>query len=399
MHERTVLWGAPGWRRTVAVPAMAAVLTAAALVAGVSSPAAAGGGDLLDPARDRYEPGQIVTMIGYGTPPLDGAVPWRETTFHGYLRPIADIDDPRTGLQVGQVVVQEVAPYGSRSLRVSIEFRLPADLAPDTYVLDICDDPCTGTLAYFMPSQLYVGVDPEQPLVRHWPYDDPAVRWLEDDALVSGHFYQPITAADIRAGRIPPEPPPFVPEPTPAPPPPAADTGATTDAGPAAEQAPARPRPDGDAGPEQADRPAGAEAGTETVATSADTGDDSGPWPTVAAVVALAVLLGAALVRSHARRTGSTAGTTGRGMDGRGATRRGGGRPLALDLDDRAGPEDPAPAPAAAEGGERTPSPRGADGRTTAPIPGTADDAAGRDEPVPLSDRAGAARSRARVRL
>jgi hypothetical protein len=68
-------------RALVAAPlALALVLATMA----PSHPAGAGGADWLYPARDRYEPGQTVTMIGYGG---IGRADWRETgPFYAYLR-------------------------------------------------------------------------------------------------------------------------------------------------------------------------------------------------------------------------------------------------------------------------------------------------------------------------
>jgi hypothetical protein len=194
----------------------AAALTLTGFLAGGPRPraAAAGGGDWLDPARDRYEPGQTVTMIGYGYSYGDPQASWRTTAYYGWLRPaepgqVGAAPGERggvPGLRVARVLVQEVAPIWRGDLRVSIEFPLPDDLAPGQYFLDICDVTCARTLGFFLPSSLFVGVEPAYTIVREWPLTDPAIRWLEPDALLSGPDGRPVTAADVRAGRVPPAP-------------------------------------------------------------------------------------------------------------------------------------------------------------------------------------------------
>jgi hypothetical protein len=235
--RRTRVRRGPGAGRR-APRAMAAALTGLALT-GLASiatphPAGAGGGDWLYPARDRYEPGQTVTMIGYGYAYADVDATWRQAPFYGHLLSESDLGTeeapagPATGAEepgrsvsapgrrVGRVTVEEVAPDpDGRALRVSIAFSLPGDLAPGAYWLDICNDPCTERLGWFRESELYVGIDPPDPVVRAWPLTDLAIRWLDDDALLFGPFGQPVTAADVRAGRIPAEPP--LPAPAPEP--------------------------------------------------------------------------------------------------------------------------------------------------------------------------------------
>lgn len=182
-----------------------------ALALGTQSAAAgAGGGDWLDPARDRYEPGQRVTMIGYGV--LAGVeAEWRQTAYHAFLRrpsidevgdaPLGD-DLGWPGLPLGRVIVEEVEPHWGNNGRVSVEFSLPDDLTPGLYIVDVCTAGCGAPLGWFYPSTLHVGVDPASPVVRNWPLSDPALRWLEDDALL-GTASGVATAADVRAGRVP----------------------------------------------------------------------------------------------------------------------------------------------------------------------------------------------------
>ena len=83
-------------------------------------------------------------------------------------------------------------------------FDLPADLPDGPYEVLFCNDPCTPRLGNFMSSWIHVGVDPPcSPVVRDWPLDDPAIRWLEDDALLQLPSGGSITAAEVRAGEIP----------------------------------------------------------------------------------------------------------------------------------------------------------------------------------------------------
>jgi hypothetical protein len=211
-RRRCARSGACGWARLPRRLALAAGL-AGALVVTTSPPAAAGGGDFLEPARDRYEPGQTVTMIGYGVSYADPEATWRREPYYGYLR-AADPggtahfpDRSFPGLRVGRVTVQEVAPHGDRDLRVSLEFSLPGELPPGMYLVTVCTDECATTLGWFIDSAVYVGIDPPERVVRSWPLTDPAIRWLEADALLNGpRGLPPVTAADVRAGRVPPAP-------------------------------------------------------------------------------------------------------------------------------------------------------------------------------------------------
>jgi hypothetical protein len=235
----------------------AAVAVAALAAATLAAPmrADAGGGDWLFPDRDRYEAGQQVRLVGYtealarstsddralakgdlrGNGPyyaylrVDPAAVGRDAPPDGSPWPYVDPTDRR----MGQVTVEQVTPAANRyySLRISAEFQLPRGLAPGTYDVIVCNDPCTTTLGWIVGSFLYVGIDPPEPLVRPWPLDDPAIGFLDDDALVAAPVCEgncddvddsSITAAEIRAGYRPP--------PVTVPPEPAATAGtATTD--------------------------------------------------------------------------------------------------------------------------------------------------------------------------
>jgi hypothetical protein len=214
----------------VAAAALAAVTLAA------PPPAGAGGGDWLYPHRDRYEADQQVLLVGYteaiarstsDDSVLAKAALRGDGPYYAYLRvdPAAiERDAPRDGSpwpyihptdrRMSQVTAEEVGPVASRylSLRVSAAFRLPRDLAPGTYQVIVCNDPCTTTLGYLVGSSLHVGIDPAEPIVREWPLEDPAIRHLDDDALVAAPVCEAdctsvddatVTAAEIRAGYRP----------------------------------------------------------------------------------------------------------------------------------------------------------------------------------------------------
>jgi hypothetical protein len=239
----------------VAVAALAAVTLAA------PTPAGAGGGDWLYPDRDRYEAGEQVRLVGYTQALARSALDERALTraelrrngpYYAYLRvdPAAaerdatQEDSPLpyahpADLQLGRVTTDEISPArGDYSLRVSATFWLPRDLAPGEYNVTVCNDPCTTTLGWLFGSPLYVGIDPVEPIVRAWPLDEPAIRYLANDALVAAPACEgdcngiadwSVTAAEIRAGYRPP--------PVTVPPEPGPAVGTATSAPPASEPA------------------------------------------------------------------------------------------------------------------------------------------------------------------
>jgi hypothetical protein len=336
-HGRRVRWE----RRAARVAVTALAVTALSTV--VASPAGAGGADWMEPARDRYEPGQQVTMIGYGYGLIAGyrEVAQRDGPYHGYLYgPVDDSGEyvgpapapgdggteigPRPGIRVGQVTVEEGVPDQPwQGLRVSISFRLPDDLAPGTYWVAVCNDGCRAGLGEFADSTVQVGVDPPQPVVRHWPLTDPAIRWLDDGALLMDEHGRVLTAADVRAGRVPP-PPAVVPAPA-ADDPPAPEVGGA-----------AAPGTGGDARPAGERRDAGARAGAgagvgdpvATVVTAGDRGAGDGVLgPASWAAAAVAALVAAVVVwRRRAERGARPGSGDGRDGDGGGGGTGGGGR-------------------------------------------------------------------------
>jgi hypothetical protein len=255
MRRRHARWGIGG----------AAAVVAWALTLVAPAPAGAGGADQLYPDHDRYDPGEQVRLVGYTQAlarstiderVLSGVELRRNGPYYAYLRvnPAAAERDAareggpwpyvhRTDRRVGRVTADEFTPAtGDYSLRVSAAFRLPRDLAPGVYGVTVCNDPCTTTLGWLYDSQLHVGVDPADPIVRAWPLDEPTIRYLDDGALVSDPVCHgacdaiddwTVTAAEVRAGyrptaiTAPPDEEPEVGDPTTGPPAsePVADAG------------------------------------------------------------------------------------------------------------------------------------------------------------------------------
>ena len=167
-----------------AVGALALLL---GLLAGWPGTAQAGGGRLA-PVRERYDPGEAATLVGYTA----GPVP--EEPFYAYLRPAGGVEDS----YVGELAVEETGHAGYLHVRVSLAFQVPAQLEPGEYEVVYCDDPCTGApLGDLVPSPLSIGVDPARRVVRAWALDDPEVANLEAGALLVGPGFQ-TTAGLVR---------------------------------------------------------------------------------------------------------------------------------------------------------------------------------------------------------
>lgn len=285
---------------------------ATAAVAGGVAPAGGGGGDSMEPARDRYEPGQTVTMIGYGfvvvdRPPYEGAA-----AYHGFLRRAGHDGDGGTpsgtdlgwpGRRLGPATIDEVEPHWGRNVRVSVEFSLPDDLAPGVYEVDVCTSGCDAPLGSFLPSPVHVGMDAPWPVTRDWPLSDPAIRWLEDDALI-GTVGGTVTAADVRAGRAV-DPPPGMQAPLPeeAAAPAAPDSPPVQAAGSASSGSAG-----GTTGRSGATSPADGPTGAADVVATDEPGTDGavGPWlPVIGTAVLAAVVAGRWLVGDRRRIRGS----------------------------------------------------------------------------------------------
>jgi hypothetical protein len=184
-----------------------------AIVLGGASPAAAGG-SWFDTVRDTHQPGDTVTLVGFTG---GGSQGWVEDgPFYGYLQ-AADatatiVTGPR--IPVGELTLDQTGRGGYLSLRASITFTLPGDLAPGTYQFDYCNEGCHEKLGDLVGGAVHVGVDPPRPIAREWPLDDPEVANLAPDAVLSGPGYG-VTAGDVRAGRLPLPSPPGPPDPPP----------------------------------------------------------------------------------------------------------------------------------------------------------------------------------------
>lgn len=178
----------------------------------------------LQSLRDRYEPGDEVTVVGYGCvrePSGSGA--GENLLVFGYLHvmpdPCADVDptmtcnpnwlfsegppvDPASGIPLGHVSLEE-SPHPLRGLRASMTFRIPTDLDPGTYYILTCGERCAVDAQAYptWPWPLYIGVDPPagERRVHHWPLDDPAIDLLPEDALLFGPDGDEVTAAELRA--------------------------------------------------------------------------------------------------------------------------------------------------------------------------------------------------------
>lgn len=181
------------------VVTVAAVVYAALAIVSTAAPAAAGG-SWFDPVKDRYEPGEEATLVGYTG---GGAFGWIEDgPFFGYLLDSNDngemvVDGPRRPL--GEIELEDTGRSGYLQLRASITFTVPAELEPGVYGFDYCNADCSQRLGDLIGGLVYVGVDPAHPISREWPVDDPQVANLDDDARIAGPGFD-VSAGDVRDG-------------------------------------------------------------------------------------------------------------------------------------------------------------------------------------------------------
>ncbi len=150
-----------------------AVAVVAILASGAGS--ALGGGSWFDPVKDRYEPGDEATLVGYTG---GGAYGWIEDgPFFGYLVGTDQFGTPDSGSELreplGELELTETDHGGYAQLRAAITFTVPADLEPGTYGFDYCNAACDERLGDLVGGVVYVGVDPEYDIKRSWPADDP----------------------------------------------------------------------------------------------------------------------------------------------------------------------------------------------------------------------------------
>ena len=161
---------------------------------------ASAGGSRLSPVRDRYELGQVATLVGYTS---GGQLGWlQDGPFYGYL--VADEttlwSDHRLPVDHVALGPLSVQPRG-RALRVSISFPVPNDVSPGLYNVTYCNDPCTTGLGDLIGGFLAVGVDAPRQVQREWFLDEPEIANLAADAILTGPGYR-VTAGDVRAGRV-----------------------------------------------------------------------------------------------------------------------------------------------------------------------------------------------------
>jgi hypothetical protein len=193
---------------------------ASAAVAVTAGPAAAGG-SWLSPVRDRYEPGEVVTLVGYASSTgSQGTV--QDGPFFAYLHrveaalsalndlPVAPFTPHPTDLPLGQLVVEPTERADYTAYRVSIQFQLPSDLPVGRYAVSYCSATCTKGLTDLIGGVIFLRMDPDHPITREWPLHEREIVNLPDTASLSGPGWQ-MTAADARA-RIPE--PPFTPKPS-----------------------------------------------------------------------------------------------------------------------------------------------------------------------------------------
>lgn len=192
--------------RTVAAAVLIGVLALLLTLAGALPARAAG--SWLDPVADRYEPGDVATLVGYVG---RGQLGWVDDgPFLAYLRAgdlgaLAPGTFSDQGLPVGHLVVDPLGGPDASVLRVSVSFRLPSTLPPGAYAVAYCNEPCTTGLGDLIGGRLSVGVDPPTPFVRGWPPDEPEVANLAPEALLAEGAVV-ATAEQVRTGNLPAPP-------------------------------------------------------------------------------------------------------------------------------------------------------------------------------------------------
>jgi hypothetical protein len=186
-----------------------AVFTLALVAVLVAAEAAAAGGSWLSPVRDRYEPGDTVTLVGYGSG-FGSLGSVADGPFFAYLRRLEDphlvpnqfqmapFTPQATDLPLGQLLLEDTRRTDYAAYRVSLRFRLPSNLPAGRYGVIYCDATCTKGLGDLVGGVFFVGIDPAAPISRTWPMDEPEIANLPGDAVLDGPGMQ-VTAADVRA--------------------------------------------------------------------------------------------------------------------------------------------------------------------------------------------------------
>jgi hypothetical protein len=177
----------------------AAAVAMFAVVMVVDTGPALAGGSWLHPVQDRYELGEMATLVGYtGGPQL--AAHRAPGPYRAFLQDEAGA----VRIEVGTLELTDRGTRGWESLRVAVRFLIPTDIAPGpysvTYCTGLCDRP--AQLGDFVEGYLFVGMEPRFRPSRGWPMDEPEIANLADDALLSGPGYQ-TTAGEVRTGVAP----------------------------------------------------------------------------------------------------------------------------------------------------------------------------------------------------
>lgn len=170
--------------------ALAAVAFVA--VGGLAPPAHAGGANL-HPVQDRYEPGDVATLVGYVSPSPTGG--WLDD---GPYFTYAEVG-PNRRVLLGRVGM-EPSPAVPAMQRVSLTFEVPDDLVAGHYQLVTCTERCAKGLGDLAGGTLNVGLDPVQPIVREWPPTEPEIANLPAGARTTW------PAAAFQASRTSPGP-------------------------------------------------------------------------------------------------------------------------------------------------------------------------------------------------
>jgi hypothetical protein len=154
-----------------------AMCTLALTAVAVAAEPAAAGGSWLRPVRERYKPGEAVTLVGYvGPGGTLGSV--EDGPFFAYLRrldlalqaptdlPIAPFAPQPTDLRLGQLVLERTGRTDHAAYHASIQFPLPGDLPAGRYGVSYCNATCTKGLSDLIGGVVFVGRDPDGPIIR-----------------------------------------------------------------------------------------------------------------------------------------------------------------------------------------------------------------------------------------
>jgi len=166
----------------------AALLVMTALVAAslaTTAQTAWAGGSHMYSVADRYEPGEVATMVAYinrsGTL---GSID--DGPFFAYLRttPYSNGDTssylemapftPRpTDLPLGPIDITHFDRPGYLEYRLAFHFTVPEWLRPGAYAVMYCNAGCSKGVSDLMGGSIFVGVDPPYAYTRDWPPDEP----------------------------------------------------------------------------------------------------------------------------------------------------------------------------------------------------------------------------------